>query len=106
MAIVNIDFTKTGMDLVIGRNHWFIVTEQKNLTDKFLDTVTEKLGCEPSEGNRKALRYYLLKNCVLEQKTLIRERCKELGEKEVYYHIYGKNFSGGYDIEEVTIIEL
>lgn len=106
MAIVNTNFTKTGMDLVIGKNHWFIVTEQKNLTDKFLDTVTEKLGYEPSEGNRKALKYWLIKGCVLEHKTMIRERCKELGEKEDYYHIYGKGFSGGYDIEEVTIIEL
>lgn len=101
MATVNIDFAKHGMSLIIGRKFWFIVTEQKNLTDKFLDTLTEKLGHVPSEGNRETLRYYLRKGDVLEHRTI----CKYLEEDESYYYVYGKNHGGGYDIEEVTIVE-
>lgn len=101
MATVNIDFAKQGMSLIIGRKFWFIVTEQKNLTDKFLDTLTEKLGHVPSEGNRETLRYYLRKNDVLEKRTIY----KYMEEPISYYYVYGKNHGGSYDIEEVTIVE-
>ena len=101
MSTVNIAFAKHGISLIIGNKFWFIETEQKNLTDKFLNTLTEKLGYTPSEGNRQALKYYLRKNDILEKRTIY----KYMENPISYYYVYGKNHGGSYDIEEITIVE-
>ena len=76
---------KKGFTFFYNSIDYFIETEQKNKTEKFIKSVCKALNKEPTENNIKFLMFRLQKaNCEI----------KTLSNGRQYYDIYGDNFGG------------
>jgi hypothetical protein len=78
-----------GFTFLFRNKDYFVVTEQKNKTNKLAEKVLPLIGCSATDGNIQALLFRLTK-AQCEIKT-----CENSDRKvNKYYEISGENFAG------------